>query len=172
MAKRKIDPARQASRALLDARAKAVGGDIEVIVDDTLTGADVFFYNEFPRRSFGGFGGTVLYDIVTRSAADHDEHCVLERLEGEGMAFSRIEMDASGTYNVVGYLLAGSDAETHASFVREAVEYTLQAAASPLLDTVLALQELKDFPSEEVTTMARKLLSDESLSAAAAATRE
>jgi hypothetical protein len=168
MARKNIDPARRASSALLRALIGTANSDDFVVVEDeTLTGADVSFYNEFPKKDFGGFGGTVLYDIVTRGAADHEEHCVLERLEGRGMAFLCIERDASGTYNVVGCLLAGENDQTQASFIREAAQFTLQAAATPLLETVLELQGHKVLPAETVTTMARELLSDENLSAAA-----
>jgi hypothetical protein len=170
MTRKHIDPARRASSALL---AVLVGtensDDFAVVEDDSLTGADVFFYNEFPDKEFDGFGGTVLYDIVTRNAADREEHCVLERLEGRGMALSCIEMDASGAYNVVGYLLAGEDATTQAAFLREAVQCTLQLAATPLLEAVLALQAHPVLPAAAVATMARELLSDENLSAIAGA---
>lgn len=168
MTGKNIDPARRASSALLQALVGADNSeDFSVLENDTLTEADVFFCNESPDNEFGGFGGTVLYDVSTRSAADHEEHCVLERFEGRGMALSCIEADSLGAHNAAGCLLAGEDAAVRAAFLREAVRYTLQLAAAPLLEAVPALQTRQALPDATVVTMARELLSDSGLSAAA-----
>lgn len=163
-------PAQQGSRALLESLAQSLRADDFVPVDeDSLTGADVFFYNECPPEDFTRFGGRVLFNVnVVRNANDFDERLVLERFAKRGLALSCTEAGAEGTHRAWGYVLAGaSDAAAEQSFVREAVRYALGLAATPLIEALGSLRECGLLSEAALFETAHALISGENAAAAA-----